>query len=624
MQLIIFFKELSIMTLAKKSSVWLLSVLMVCPLFSKAQEVTRLDLEKWYETAILLTNKNIDSSFLLAGKIHDVSTKMNSEDGVIKAKILSGYYYWEKFKLDTAKQLLNESINYFEQHAENENKLDHGRAWFYLGLVFIRSQDVQNAKKCGNTALKLFKEIGNNKYIANALNFLGGVQMNLSNYPAALDYYTKAYKVRTDAGEPIESCMSEILNIATVYSNMGLYDDAIKYAKQSCQLAKKNKDNNVVINSLNQVGTFYSNKGNIDSALFYYNKAKREAIDRNNPGMEYVAGYNIANTYSNNGKYTEASAIIKSLLSDTNQQLGGMYNMTRALQSKNYLKSGKYDSSIIIGRPLYQEVVKKANKQMTINITETLWKAFQQKGKYDSAFKYLDIHFTLKDSVYNITNQRKLSSLYAEMESIEKENEIKILETEKEIQAIENRNLIIIIISGSAIAILFTISIVLAFKNREKKQKLKNIALQDEIDKKKNDLHQQALRIIYINNSLTEIENSLKKLKLNTQDNKSQDIQQLLNTIHVNKTLEKEWENFNEYFGNVHGAFYEKINTKFPELSTSEKRLASLIKMNLTNREIASILNIESASVKMAKYRLKKKLNLEEEVDIQSFLQSLN
>jgi DNA-binding CsgD family transcriptional regulator len=92
----------------------------------------------------------------------------------------------------------------------------------------------------------------------------------------------------------------------------------------------------------------------------------------------------------------------------------------------------------------------------------------------------------------------------------------------------------------------------------------------------------------------------------------------------VNKTLEKEWENFNEYFGSVHGAFYEKINTKFPELSTSEKRLASLIKMNLTNREIASILNIESASVKMAKYRLKKKLNLEEEVDIQSFLQSLN
>jgi tetratricopeptide (TPR) repeat protein len=502
-QLIIFVKHLSIMTLAKKSPVWLLSILLFCSLFSKAQEATELDLEKWYETAIQLTNKNIDSSFLLASKIHDASIKMNSEDGVIKAKILSGYYYWEKFKLDTAKHLLNESINYFAQHAENKNKLDHGRAWFYLGLVSIRTQDVQNAKKCGNTALSLFTEIGNTKYMANALNFLGGVQMSLTNYPSSLDYYTKAYKVRIESGEPVESCLSEISNISTVYSYMGLHDDAIKYAKQSFEIAKKNNDNDRTINSLNKIGTFYSSKGNIDSAILYLNEAKREAVTSANSSMEYVVDFNIANTYSNNGRYNEAGKIIRKLLANTNQQRGGMYDGARALQSKNFLKSGKYDSAVLTARSLYQEVIKKTNKQMTINVTEILWKAFQQKDKYDSAFKYLDMHFTLKDSVYNITNQRKLSSLYAEMESIEKENEIKILETEKEIQAIENRNLIIIIISGSAITILFTISIVLAFKNREKKQRLKNIALQDEIDKKKNDLHQQALRIIYINNSLT-------------------------------------------------------------------------------------------------------------------------
>lgn len=612
------------MTLAIKSPFWLLSIILTFPFNIKAQSPSKTELNSWYESAILLTKKDVDSSFVIASKIFEASTDIKFEEGQIKAKIISGFYFWEKFKLDTAKYLLNESIQFFEKNTKSKNNLDHGRAWFYLGLVSLRAQDLQNAKICGNNALTIFKQNSNPKYIGNALNFLGSVQMSLTNYPASLDYYTKAYKTRLDAGEPLESCLSEISNISTIFSHMGLYDDAIRYAKQGYSIAEKTNDSNIIINSLNKIGTFYSTKGNIDSALFYLKKAKQEAVIRGNLSMEYVVDYNIANTYSNNGKYKEASSLIQNLLANSNHQRGGMYDGTRALSSKNYLKSGMYDSAIIIGATLYHEVVKKRNKQMIINVTEILWKAFQKKGKYDSAFKYLDLHFSIKDSVYNIENQRKLSALYAEMESVEKENEIKKLETEREIQGIENRNLIIIIISGSTIAILITLSMVLAFKNREKKQKLKNILLQDEIDKKKNDLHQQALRIIYINNGLTEIENSLKKLKSNTNDSKTQDIQQLLNTIHVNKTLEKEWENFNEYFGSVHGEFYEKINAKFPQLSTSEKRLASLIKMDLTNREIASILNIESASVKMAKYRLKKKLNLEEEVDIQSFLQKLN
>lgn len=606
------------------SPVWLLSIFLLTPFYTNGQFASKEEIDVWYENAIQLTNKNIDSSFLLAQKIHEASQRKNYEEGKIRAQILSGYYYWEKFKLDTAKQLLNASIAFFDQHNRLNRSLDHGRAWFYLGLVSIRQQEMQNAKLCGSNALSIFKEINNSKYIGNALNFLGGVQMSLTNYASSLDYFTQAYKTKLDGGEPLESCLSEIANIAVVYSNMGLFDDAIEFSKLAYRTAVKINDANIIVNSLNRLGSINSSRGQVDSAIFYFNKAKIKAIEFDKSGLAYVAEFNIANTYSNNGKYAEANVIVHRLLNNSQMQMGGMLQSTIALHSKNHLRLGNYDTAILIAKPLYAEVLKKGNKQMAINITEILWKSFQKKKRYDSAFKYLDTHFHLKDSVYNVENQRKLSSLYAEMESIEKENEIKILEKESELQNAENRNLIILIICGSVLVILSTTIIILAYRNREKKQKIKNLELQDEIDKRKNDLHQQALRIIYINNGLTEIESSLKKMKLESSAQKTNDIQQLLNMIHMNKSLEKEWENFNEYFGSVHGSFYEKINSKYPELSTSEKRLASLIKMNLTNREIASILNIESTSVKMAKYRLKKKLNLEEEVDIQSFLQALH
>ncbi|MCZ8214743.1 MAG: LuxR C-terminal-related transcriptional regulator, partial [Cyclobacteriaceae bacterium] len=273
-------------------------------------------------------------------------------------------------------------------------------------------------------------------------------------------------------------------------------------------------------------------------------------------------------------------------------------------------------------RKAYQVVKGSGMKFETINSTYVLSEVFKARGKFDSAYYYSDIYHHNKDSLFNKENQRKLSTLYAEIETLSKQKEIETLERQGEIDAIHNRNLVLIIVLGSIAFLSLLISIILFYRNSQKKQKLSNLLLQQELDKRNKDLHDQALKMIYMNNSFMEIEESLKRLHFQSTDS-AKDVRQLLSNLQLNKTIEKEWDNFNRYFGTVHGNFFDKINAEFPDLSTSEKRLASLIRMNLTNREIASILNIESSSVKIAKYRLKKKLNLDEETDIHSFFQSL-
>jgi DNA-binding NarL/FixJ family response regulator len=84
-------------------------------------------------------------------------------------------------------------------------------------------------------------------------------------------------------------------------------------------------------------------------------------------------------------------------------------------------------------------------------------------------------------------------------------------------------------------------------------------------------------------------------------------------------TSEKDWNTFKIYFEQVNKDFLSKLKEINPELTSNDIRLATLMKLNMTNKEIASILNINYQSVKNAQYRLKNKLNLDNE-DLRRFL----
>jgi hypothetical protein len=370
------------------------------------------------------------------------------------------------------------------------------------------------------------------------------------------------------------------------------------------------------------LGDIFSDLMIIDSALFYYNKAKDLVKNDNDRVLEVILDYNIAKVLTLKGEYKHSNKILLPMLKDGASDHQRNESGIRLQVARNYLELRKYDSALYFGRKANSIARIKKSQSQLANASEVLFKSFQALARYDSALYYGLIYYSNRDSIYSIDNQRKLSSLYAEIETLAKQKEIETLAKEKEIDAIHNKNLVLAIILGSLTFVSFLISLILFYRNDQKKQVLNTLMLQQELDLRNKDLHDQTLKMIYMNNSFLEIEGNLKRLHFQSPE-VAKEVRQLLSNIQLNKTLEKEWDNFNRYFGNVHGSFFDKINIEFPELSTSEKRLAALIRMNLTNREIASILNIESASVKIAKYRLKKKLNLDEETDIHSFFQNL-
>ena len=96
--------------------------------------------------------------------------------------------------------------------------------------------------------------------------------------------------------------------------------------------------------------------------------------------------------------------------------------------------------------------------------------------------------------------------------------------------------------------------------------------------------------------------------------------QQLIRTINFDLQDDNNWENFSRYFEEVHKDFNRNVKTKYPEVTANELRLMALLKMNLSSKEIANILNISPEGIKKARYRLRKKLDITTEESLQDIV----
>ena len=155
------------------------------------------------------------------------------------------------------------------------------------------------------------------------------------------------------------------------------------------------------------------------------------------------------------------------------------------------------------------------------------------------------------------------------------------------------------------------------------KSKLKEEELQQSILYKSKQLSTHALHMMQKNTMLHEIQLDIKSMsKKATVDDKPN--YKRIN-LQINQSLRshKDWDVFKLYFEDVNKNFYQKLNEINPELTTNDHRLCALIKLNMNSKEMASVLNVAPNSIKSSRYRLKKKLGLDVEADLEEFIRNV-
>lgn len=147
---------------------------------------------------------------------------------------------------------------------------------------------------------------------------------------------------------------------------------------------------------------------------------------------------------------------------------------------------------------------------------------------------------------------------------------------------------------------------------------LKNESLQNEIKIKSKQLANNAMALVKKNEVLQDIKNELAVNKDSFQDQYS--YKKLIKKLNNSIEHEDEWEVFEQNFNQVHEEFFSKLKGRHPKLTPKDLKVCAYIKMNLANKEIAPLMNISVRGVETHRYRLKKKLRLENDISLTDYL----
>lgn len=150
---------------------------------------------------------------------------------------------------------------------------------------------------------------------------------------------------------------------------------------------------------------------------------------------------------------------------------------------------------------------------------------------------------------------------------------------------------------------------------------LRNESLQSQINFKNRELANTTLHLIHKNRILNSIKYQLTSLNDNSMaQGKRSEIEGLIGKINKELRNEKFHKLFDAYFDDVHQDFLTRLKEKHDDLSPKELRLCAYLKMNLTTKEIAPLMNISVRGVEIGRYRLRKKLGLDREENLITYL----
>ncbi len=151
--------------------------------------------------------------------------------------------------------------------------------------------------------------------------------------------------------------------------------------------------------------------------------------------------------------------------------------------------------------------------------------------------------------------------------------------------------------------------------------KLKNDKLESEILHKNTELASVAMHLVQKGELLGKIKDQMVKLKKHTGNEKdSDDLKKIIRVISEEDKIDKQWEQFTIHFDNVHSDFLTALKVAHPGLSNNESKLSAYLRMNLSTKEIAQLMNISVRGVEISRYRLRKKLQIPTEMSLFDFL----
>lgn len=463
-------------------------------------------------------------------------------------------------------------------------------------------------------------------------NALGITYYHQGSYKEALEAFLVALEF-SESLNNISRKASILMNIGLVYHDQKQLELAYSYYKKSEQLAGQSGDKVLLGRVTNNLGTILKEGSRFEEALAAFEvsrKIKEETNDLLGLSATFANLASIHKNLKNTGlalEYLDKAEALKVKIDD---QFGLV--IVNDLRAEIFIAQNRLaDAEKLIRENL--ERSKPIGGENRVLAYERYHDFYVAKNDFKNALLWHKRKTAYSDSIFNETKSKQIAELQTLYEVNKKEKEIANLE--KENQQVNFEKSMMTVSVGAVVLIagigffffrfrmkkrqeLHTVALALQQEHLEN-AKLRENELQREIDFKNRELASYTMNFVQKSELMEEIKRNLQEIKPEEKD-VSKKITGLNKLIESSYQVDREWEDFKLKFENIHTDFFKNLKARCPELTNGDLKLCALLKLNMNMKEAARILGISPESVKTARYRLRKKFELQQDDNLVDFI----
>ncbi|GGZ12372.1 hypothetical protein GCM10007049_00070 [Echinicola pacifica] len=492
-------------------------------------------------------------------------------------------------------------------------------------------------------ALKAFR-ICKNELLANGdtlgaidiINRISNIHGNHARYKDAYDNYWEALDLASTAN--LEYAQGTIYyKIGQTYGYYKKMNKALNYLNISLQINKKLvreqkiHKNELISNYLGMVALFRQNEMPFEAKKYLdscFQILPSTVKPQESPYVFFEKAYVLGQT----GRPGEAIEINKDLVPWFQTNVPSYLVLVYSYLADYYRAINDYQKS----ENYYLQSLETSTKyhshiDFSSLVHKKLSDLYAQTNQFKKAYTSLWEAKKLDDDFFDSRSPNNTGLLeIQDLFRLEKEKQQKLLQQQR-LETLEHKDrvsflqkviLAIIIIFGAFMGAVYIRNRTKKFK-AEKKYLEKKRAL--EVQKTKEVLEVKNKELIASTVQLIEKDELLMDIKLQLKEIKKDDQKVPVNTLIKNIDLHshRNWDEFEKRFIQINTGFYDRLKEHFPKLNHNDHRLCALIKLNMSSKEMASLLAISVESIHTNRYRLRKKLNLERSVNLEDFIANL-
>lgn len=614
---------------------------------------------KLYEEAI----RNIGSCIPKS----DRHLKKNLQKQLMKAYTGLGMVHFQDLRYDKAKQNFDPAYNLSK---ELNSPVDMADCLFNLAELNLEQSRFREATRYYTESMDQYKVAGDASGQFWCYTGMGIVQKQMGNLGDAVVCYTKALEVAQKSGLKNEaaSCYN---NLGNVYRKKGDFSHAMEAYEKAITHFKALKNDVMVSDCQNNIGNLYLDHGDPFRALDYYNQALKIVKTLNDEYRLIIRYKNIADAYTDLKDYENAAQFLddamklaqksgdKSFLASCYMQLGKLQSLRKepeiaqayyekalslfeAIGSKAdvaealveiariELAGGKINESIKHAETAMNQSAISGSLKIRLDATLCLSEGYEQKGDEKHALEWLKKAVMLKDSIYSADKFRTIEEIESGFvqNKLTEENKVLLENSQLQKNALKSRNFLVLLMALCLILSAVIIWLVYKRQKEAKKETAKVQQLSEEkIGKLNEDLsvkeRELTSKTIFINQKNQLLEKLIKDLEeLKQTGGATAAIHGLQSTL-KQELSPNNWKEFELQFNEVHPGFQSRLLEQYPELSPSERRLCSFIRLDMNTREISSLTGQSVKSIEVARTRIRKKLNVPHEHNLTNFIAKL-